>query len=154
MWYLGVTRYRERIKKVLNLMKRIILFIIIVGFLLICLNDFCDINILSYAEEYREQENVLALKQELERYKRAQKVELGFRTIDIIFGWNNIFKVAYNLFDSITEMLDEYYLWKPIKYGTLIFLSFVFIGISMNIIMGLSGYDFVDSEKGYIKRDK
>jgi len=67
------------------------------------------IDVVAFAEEPRK--SYEELQQELSFYKKATMVEAGFRTIDIIFGWNNVFSNVGHFFDNIITVLDSYYLW-------------------------------------------
>jgi hypothetical protein len=69
-------------------------------------------------------------------------LEAGFRTVDIIFGWNNVFTSVGHFCDNIINVLDSYYLWTPLKYTTVLVLGIV-LG---SILVHLSGHvvDFTE----------
>jgi len=82
--------------------------------------------VISYAEEVKK--SYEEIEKELLYYKNAQMLEAGFRTVDIIFGWNNVFSQVGHFCDSIINVLDNYYLWTPIKYSVILIVGF-YIGM-------------------------
>ena len=93
------------------------------------------IDVVAFAEEPRK--SYEELQQELSFYKKATMVEAGFRTIDIIFGWNNVFSNVGHFFDNIITVLDSYYLWTPIKYITIFSIGFIVACGVINNILGI-----------------
>jgi len=108
----------------------------IAGILLILLflYMYIDMSLICFAEDGMGRTKTYEeLQQELEDLKKAQLVEVGFRTIDIIFGWNNVFYAVVDFCDQIINVLDNYYLWKPIKWGMYIYVGLIVVSIIANI---------------------
>ena len=100
--------------------------------LLIC--DILNGNINVFAEEFTNKKSYEQIEKELQVYKNIHMVEAGFRTIDIIFGWNNVFASVGHFCDNIINVLDSYYLWTPLKWTVIVGVS-IYIGMAIVLVM-------------------
>lgn len=112
--------------------------LIICGIILYHMLD--SVLIISYAEDYvqnTQKKTYEELQAELQAYKNIHMLEAGFRTIDIIFGWNNVFSSVGSFCDSIINILENNYLWTPLKW-TVIIGTCMYIGYLAGYIWGIA----------------
>ena len=87
-----------------------------------------------FAEDFTNKKSYEELEKELQIYKNIHVVEAGFRTIDIIFGWNNVFTSVGHFCDNIINVLDSYYLWTPLKWTVIMGIG-VYIGMMIVLVV-------------------